>query len=239
MRHISGNFSFFSQRSSKFSDRGFAFRVGLLVAALLVSAGTSVASTTTLQAVSDAYISASSSSTNFGSATTLLVGNGNSALVQFDISSLIGVPPASVSSATFSIWVAGVTTSGAVDLFAVSSAWSESTVTFNTQPTTGALQASNVAVFTSGFYITLDITPLLKSWIVSPATNDGLEIKAAAASPTTSLSFASRENAAVNEPPLLTVTTTAAQTPEPGTFALFGSGLVGLAQLLRRRHAQQ
>jgi hypothetical protein len=221
----------------RFSGFGFSgSRLAFLFALLLVSAATAAASTTTLQAVSDTYISSGNPSTNFGSQTTMLVGGGNSALVQFDLSSFSAVPPASVSSATFSFWITGITTGGEADMFALSSAWSESTVTFVSQPATGPLQAAGLPTLDPGIYITVDITTLFKSWLFSPATNFGLEIRASVAAPPTVITLASRENSAVNEPPILTVTTVSA-TPEPGTFALFGTGLVGLIRVLRRRRA--
>lgn len=107
-----------------------AFSSIVLIAASALTARVSLADSVTLNASADAYF-IPGNATNFGASPTILVGPGASlGLVQFDLSSLSGVPAASVTSATFSLWVTTVNTAGTVNVDTVSEAtpWTELTV---------------------------------------------------------------------------------------------------------------
>src|SRR5215831_10731259 len=92
--------------------RGAALMLAL-ASTILVCAS---ASATTAVPSGDTYLSSSAPSNNFGSTTTLNVGGGGTALVQFDLSSL---PPGLISTnvvkATMRVWVNRIGVAGGVD----------------------------------------------------------------------------------------------------------------------------
>ena len=73
------------------------------------------------------------------------------------------------------VFVNRVNSGGAVNLSPVTSAWSESAVTFSTMPTSGAAVNSFTAT-SAGQCVTLDVTALVQGWVTAPATNLGLAL---------------------------------------------------------------
>jgi len=142
--------------------------------------------------VGDTYVSSASPTSNFGGATNLIIAPGNAGLVQFDLSM---VPPsATVAKAYLRLYINKITTGGGLDVAAVTSAWSESAVTFNTQPTSGAPLVTNLPLTVSNVFVFVDITSQVNSWLASPATNNGLRITPSVAQPNTSAQLDTREN---------------------------------------------
>src|SRR6476469_932669 len=91
----------------------------------------------------DTYVSSSSPSSAYGTLPFLNVGNGSSALVQFDLSSLpSGTTSASVTKANLILYVERLPASGALDLSSATSGWAELTTTFNTSPSLGSVAAT-------------------------------------------------------------------------------------------------
>ena len=91
----------------------------------------------------DTYVSSSSPSSAYGTLPFLNVGNGSSALVQFDLSSLpSGTTSASVTKANLILYVERLPASGALDLSSATSGWAELTTTFNTSPSLGGRHCS-------------------------------------------------------------------------------------------------
>jgi len=201
---------------------GIAVALGLFVVCGSASAGT-------LADFADTYISALNPVVNFGSSTDILVGPGAEALVQCNLSSL-GV--SSVSSASLLLWVDGIATSGGVDISMVTSPWSASSVTFNTQPTIAAPFLANAVVTVSGQYVSFDVTSAVNVWLASPITNFGFAINPAVAAPSTAFTFASQRNS-INHPPELSAPAFGA-VPEPASWLLTGAGLA-FALLLRTK----
>src|SRR5262245_57154890 len=65
----------------------------------------------------DTYVSTSSPGTNYGTATLINVGAGNSALIQFDLSSLpSGLTAANIGKATVTFYVNSASVPGSVDV---------------------------------------------------------------------------------------------------------------------------
>ena len=129
----------------------------------------------------DAHVSLTRSTTNFGTLANLYVGNGNTALLQFDLSTLpAGLTSSQVAHATLTVFVNRVNTGGTVSLSPVTSAWSESAVTYATIPTIGA-PVDGFSAATAGQYVTLDVTSLVQGWVTAPATNFGLALTSTAA----------------------------------------------------------
>jgi hypothetical protein len=145
----------------------------------------------------DAYISSASPTTNFGTAPTLSIAPGNTALVQFDLS---GIPAnANVAAAFLRVFVDKVTTAGAVQYALVTSPWAEGTVTFSTSPTTAAA-FNSAPVTTANAFVLVDVTAVVQSWISNPATNFGIAISGVGAA---SVFLDSKENTLTSHPAAL------------------------------------
>jgi hypothetical protein len=157
------------------------------------------ASQTTLTA--DAHVSSARPTVNFGSLANLYVGNGNIAYLQFDLSALpAGITATQVSKATVQLYVNRVNAAGSISYGPLSSAWSESAVTYATQPTgtfTNTFTASS-----AGTYVTLDITTIVQGWLSNPSSNYGIEF----GSSTANVLFDSKENDETGHAPRLDVT---------------------------------
>jgi hypothetical protein len=121
----------------------------------------SIAHATDVALTGDAHVNLTRSTTNFGTLANLYVGNGNTALLQFDLGTLpAGVTASQVSRATLTVFVNRVNTGGTVNLSPVTSAWSEAAVTYATIPSIGP-SISSFTTATAGQYVTLDVTSLV------------------------------------------------------------------------------
>src|ERR1039458_8596730 len=128
----------------------------------------------------DTYVSSSNATVNYGSAAVLSVGDGASALIAFDLSSLpAGLTASNIEKATLTVFVHKAYTAGALDLAQVTAPWSEATVTYNNRPTAAAA-IQTVPVSASESYVTFDITLLVRQWVIGSAENYGVEISASA-----------------------------------------------------------
>src|SRR5215469_10615356 len=94
---------------------------GLLVPAGLLAAGVNTSA--------DTYVSSSSPTANFGTATAVNIGGGNTGLIQFDLSALPpGLTAAQINKATMTFFVNTVLVSGGADISVITSAWTETGV---------------------------------------------------------------------------------------------------------------
>src|SRR5262249_15020444 len=142
-------------------------------------------------AIADAYVDSASPASNFGTATSVRIAPGQTGLMQFDLS---GVPSGSViSRATLVLFVSGVTTPGTVAVLPLTGPWTETGVTLNTTPATGA-SVAGVAVGAVGQFVSADITSLVQGWVTSPATNFGVALKPDVGAPSTSVTLDSKES---------------------------------------------
>jgi len=130
----------------------------------------------------DTYVTTASPSSNFGGAAVINVGNGASALLQFDLSNALSqilsglnsttaVP--TIGRATLTVYANKAPASGNLSVASNTGAWTESGVTQGTAPLTNPA-ATSVAVSAPGF-ITLDITSIVQGWLNGTA-NDGLTL---------------------------------------------------------------
>src|SRR5271168_3347844 len=89
--------------------------VGFAVAVVTALVLTSVASATVFPVVGDTHVSSSRSTANFGTLSNRYVGNGNTALLQFDLSTLpAGTTSSQIAKATLTIFVNRVNSAGVV-----------------------------------------------------------------------------------------------------------------------------
>jgi len=179
-------FSSKTNRNNFSAVRWFVFGMTLL---LLVSA----ASAQSYPPIGDAYIDSTSTGTNFGSLPGLNVSSTQSALVQFDVSTLVaaGVTAPQISKATLRLFANTVYSAGAVNISEVTSPWTEISVTYATQPSVGATVALGIPITLPNTFVLLDVTSVVQGWVMTPSTNSGLEISAQGA---TSVVFDSKEN---------------------------------------------
>jgi hypothetical protein len=167
----------------------------LVVCAAAFFVRPAVASEATL--IADAHVNSAQPTVNAGSLSNLNVGNGYTALLQFDLSLL---PTGTVSRAILRLYVNRLDTAGLVSLQSVTGSWQESAVTYATLPTLAA-PAQVVNVTQAGAYMAIDVTGLVQGWIANPATNNGLALSAA----TASLQLDSKENDLTAHPAVLDI----------------------------------
>jgi Collagen triple helix repeat (20 copies) len=155
---------------------------------------------------SDTYVSSSSAANNFGTAAAVNVGNGNTGLIQFDLSALPpGLSASQVSKATMTFYVSSTVVGGSVDISQVTSAWTEGGVNFNNRPTYLPPFATGVPTANPRQYVTVDVTQLVQDWVTGVAQNYGVQISAAAAAPSTVIVIDSKENQTTSHPAFLDV----------------------------------
>ncbi len=154
------------------------------------------AATLTFAPMQDAYVSAAAKTTNFGTATTLQVGNTSAAqkrtYLMFDVQGLTGAP----TSATLQLW--GVSTSGAASTRTLAdprTAWGETSITNSNAPTLVGANVTTVNPVVAGAYNTWNV--------LSFVAGNGSFTLAITTADLTGSTFSSREDAA--HPPLLTV----------------------------------
>lgn len=138
----------------------------------------------------DASVNSAHPGINYGALSNLYVGNGNTAFLKFDISSLpAGTTSAQVSHATLTVFVNRVNTAGSVTVSPVTGSWSEYSVTSATAPATGG-SIGTLPVSIAGQFVSLDVTTQVQAWVNAPASNNGLALVSSVAN----VLFDSKEN---------------------------------------------
>jgi hypothetical protein len=171
---------------------------------------------------SDSYVNSSFGAVNYGSLTNLYVGGGGTAFIQFDLSSLpAGTTPSQISKATIRLFVNRINTSGVVNVAPVTSAWTESAVTYATIPSIGSTVASFTPVVANQF-VTIDVTSLVQGWLTDPSSNFGLALS----STTANVVLDSKENQATGHASELDITVVS-QGPTGATGAQGIQGPIG------------
>ncbi len=166
--------------------------------------------------VADTFVSSTAPSGN-GGAATLNVNSTNSATayIQFSLATLPpGTPASSVNSATLRLFVTSVTTAGSFDVFPVNASWTETGLTYTTEPMLlpSATGGNPVGLTTSskGQFVLIDITSLVREWVGGTLANNGLALVG-----TGSYAFDSKESTATSHQPELEI-------------SLAGDGPIGL-----------
>jgi hypothetical protein len=163
-------------------------------------------------------------------------------LIEFDLS---GIPSGStISSATLSLFHHANSCLGCeYDVFQVITSWAEATVTFNTRPLLHPVPVASLVIGDSATQVfrSWDVTSLVSGWVSGAFTNDGMSIEEVPVMGSAAVYFASSDNPTAANWPTLTIDYTAAvaAVPEPGTLALFGISLLGLAAFRRRRKLER
>jgi N-acetylneuraminic acid mutarotase len=125
----------------------------------------------------DTFVSSATPKLNYGPSIILAVGPGTNSYVQFNLS---GIPAgASISKASLRLYVDAVSGSGTLDVFQVTSSWTENKVTYNTRPTqqsVSAMVGSSVPITSANCnqFLLIDITPLAQGWLNGTIPNNGV-----------------------------------------------------------------
>ena len=152
----------------------------------------------------DTYVDSSFPTTNYGTSSLLKVAAGGSStrqtIIQFD--DVGGLPQDSiVSSATMGLYRVDNLNSSTMESYAITSAWNEATVTWNSRP---PIEASPETSFTPGAgWVQFDLTKRVRKWVQGEATNYGILVKFVANG---NLSFKSSNDGVASQRPYLDIT---------------------------------
>lgn len=172
-----------------------------VVTLLLCACGVARATDVTL--IGDTFVSTTRASSNFGSLSNLYVSSGNTALLQFDLTSTLpSITSSQIAKATLTIYVNRVYASGTLTVQPITSAWTEMGATAATIPTLGTASGT-IPIGTQGYsFYTVDVTTLVQGWVTTPASNNGLALTTSAAS----VVLDSKENDDTGHPAELDIT---------------------------------
>jgi len=176
---------------------------GLLASFTLIStAGASV--NLTFNPAADSYTNAGSTSTNYGTLTTLRVDASaiENSYLRFTVSGLGGQK---VTQARLMIYANSASSAGLVARSVASNTWGETTLTYSNAPAAGSSTLATSAAVVSGSWVTLDVTAYV--------TKDASYSFRVATPGSTGISLSSRESGA--NAPKLVVTTGASIAPTP------------------------
>jgi hypothetical protein len=148
-------------------------------------------------------------------------------LIQFDLSAL----PSNVTilSATLSLYQSFNDGNGdTISLFQNTSAWSESTTTYDTKPSFDSTAVSSLLISdpNSGVTRTFDLTSVVQGWYSGGLVNDGLTLTQSPDAPAW-IYFEGQRSSNPSQAPSLTIVYTSA-VPEPASITLCSLGLGGV-----------
>ncbi len=181
-------------------------RTGQLLLCAIAASGTGAWAAATPVAA-DTYISSQLPAANFGSATSLAVGSGSSALIEFDLTHLtsLNLTTSNLQKATLTVFVDQVMMPGSINISLPGQPWTESGETYNTfNSSLVSLFLSGVRIPAAGQYLTIDITQPVRAWLAGGAVNEGLLIEATSGT-SSFFSIDSKENTVTSHPPELDV----------------------------------
>ena len=111
-------------------------------------------SSVTFTPTDDARVNSTSPTTNYGNAVEIRTRAGEyESYLKFDVNGL----PGSAASATLRLYVTDGSPDGG-DVFLVSNAWTESTITYNTAPVISGTAIASMGAVTAGTWVEVDVT---------------------------------------------------------------------------------
>lgn len=135
------------------------------------------ADTTSLPLTDDAWINANSPSNNFGASDDIFVHNWGPkhGLVRFDTAPIAGQI---VTSATLELYLNSIASSGDIGVYAITSSWHETTVSWNNQPPAESVAIANVSVTIAdaGAMVVIDVTGAVQRWADGSLADSGFMI---------------------------------------------------------------
>ena len=174
----------------------------------------------------DTQINSAATTTNYGSSPTLTVNSTNSVLLQFNLPDLLpnGTTADEVLKARLIVFTDSATAGGAVNLFQVTSAWSEGSVTYATKPSVSITSVGSQTIGAVHTFREFTVTSLIQTWITTPASNFGVELKA---SGSTNVTIDSKENTTTSHPAVLEIVLSGPAGPAGPTGAAGAKGATG------------
>jgi hypothetical protein len=194
----------------------------LVVISLVVFPGRTVAQSGTV--TDDAFLSSNKTTQVFnlnGQGISLVVAGSSAAVgsvqvgttktyIKFQLQS--SLPPtvaaANVAKATLKLYLSPLTSpSGAIDIYPVTSAWTESTLTTSPPTVSSTAFATGIAVGNANSFLVADVTQLVREWLNGPANgglaNDGIALVADTS--TSYVVFDSKESIVTSHEPRLEI----------------------------------
>ena len=128
----------------------------------------------------DAYVNKSEPDTNYDTGTLSVAGNSTRIFAGFDLGSIPDT--AVILSADLSLYYydnESTSKSGAVGVYRVTGSWDETTITWNTMPSTQSTSLNTITVPASatGDFLTWSISSLVQGWVDGSMTNYGLMLR--------------------------------------------------------------
>jgi hypothetical protein len=160
----------------------------------------------TINAVHDTYISSASPTQSFAGALNLSVGPQTMGLVRFLLTSLpAGTTEDQIAKATLWLFVSQRVPNqfGSIVVYRVTSFWNGTGVTYSTRPSYSTSSSATAIFGGVGYYIEVDITSYVKTWVSSSSSNYGLVILPGDSS--TNVLFDSKENTGTSHQPILDI----------------------------------
>jgi Collagen triple helix repeat (20 copies) len=150
---------------------------------------------------------------NFGTAIDLRVTKSNGRVARTFLKFALATLPAGTTAndivqARLRLWVNNNSTStGAITLSPVTTAWDEYTLKDNNSGalTVGLPKLSDLPVTSSPAFISIDITDWVKAWLSGSLANEGIEIEPGAATTLLDLAFDSKESNQTSHEPRLEI----------------------------------
>lgn len=152
----------------------------------------------------DSQINSAAPTTNYGANPTLTVSSTTSALFAFDLVDFLppGTTGAQVRAARLIVFPDQVTSAGIANLYQVTSAWNEASVTYATKPSIGTTIISARPNNATNLPVVYYLTGLVEGWVDNPSTNFGVELQTAGLA---NVTFDSKENTATSHPAVLEI----------------------------------
>src|SRR5512138_1504819 len=176
------------------------------------SATTQNTATYTFPASADAYVSADSTTSNFGLTNTLRADSlpDFHSYLRFNVGDLSGT----VTSATLRLYTTSSSSTGYQIKRVNNQGWEEAAITYNNAPSVGSLVGSS-GNFSANNWTTVDVTSLI--------TGNGVYDLALTTTSTSNINLNSRD-ATSNQPQLVVQTSAGSSTPTPSPTPTSGSG---------------
>lgn len=156
-----------------------AYRSVAIVPVLILFSALTWAETISLPLWDDSWIREGQPDKNYGDYTRMRINisGGQQTLIRFDSAAISGQP---ISRATLRLHVASITNDGDISIYAITSPWSETNVTWNLRPVTETYAAAMVRIssFDPAFpMLSVDVTDVVQRWADGSLPDAGLLIR--------------------------------------------------------------